>query len=325
VVAKPRVSLCALFMDVIDINAVLAANGAYETVPKHVRRLHSACKTGEAVLAFARDSLASDAARGIIEHALKEVISNGMSAASVTAYFDAIAKKMNGPLKGKMSAKRDISVEFHNMSAIVPVTSLMAECEIRFWAVVRENALGRKNGLQPFAHELIISGNAFEPDLPCQVPDEVISGMKEARSFLHALIDSKKPASFENMAKLLVDAQDSVESIDRSYKVDIAVLGNSTKLLEKVVQDSILNTLPSEKNHMEIDASIQHLVVLQHDPKYKLISVGCKRCIATVHEMLGNMSEGITPDASFANKGNFYTTVLNRLVEVETVKVESHS
>ena len=93
---------------------------------------------------------------------------------------------------------------------------------------LQEMALGKKGGLVHLTCEEFVFGSV-EAQGACPVPVSLVQGWDAARLAANSLIDKQGATSGKHMLEILNRREQMLNQIDRSFRVEVAILASLTQ------------------------------------------------------------------------------------------------
>jgi hypothetical protein len=163
--------IASLIMDGGDILTVWQARKDLKTVAKPLQRLFASGGLGKALFQGPRDSIASESLGVEFRRAVATVVDQDFSPASIDAMMRDTDDKIKTFSKQLVTSKREIDIKVLTMTGTTEVHSADYERELVLGMALREAALNKIGGLEPFDHEKLLCSDLNEkPSEQCKVP-----------------------------------------------------------------------------------------------------------------------------------------------------------
>ena len=302
-----------ILMERSDIEAILACGGDYQSCRESVARV---CVTqiGSALYSWTFGSMtAGDFTKEIAVHL--EQLEHKVSEASINTCRDKLrsaASRLHEADPKVAMSKRLISIEYLGATLEVLAADATQEWVLRLAALLKSTAV-IEGGLAPTFVESWLDLHPQRPAARMSVPEHELKAAKAARCLLHDMTaDPSGALSFGKLLHIVKDVRPKLISTDRSFVIECAFMEAAEKLIEKKIEDHILQCLPDEAAWIAISQAIYQLRSLKQLPILQRASMASLGLVDGIIEILVGMDKGISPDASLRGTGAFLNTVWSR-------------
>ena len=118
--------------------------------------------------------------------------------------------------------------QWFNSGMCIDVSSVLNVFVCCVGVPLQEMALGKKGGLVHLTCEDFVFG-AVEAQGTCPVPVSLVQGWNAARLAANSLIDKQGATSGKHMLEILNRREQMLNQIDRSFRVEVAILASLTQ------------------------------------------------------------------------------------------------
>ena len=279
------------------------------TVGRQVQRLHaSSGHLGKTLFKETRDKLASTAFATSIVDELEVVKHNMFSQESIATMVANTSTKGSTFEKQRVTAKRDIHINMKTLKAIVEVTSTSFERDVRLGVALREECLGKMNGIPMLPNEVALHPELVDNVDPIDVPRHLISGIIDFREMFLADIQTKKANTLEKQIDLLKAKWDTYMQCGRCIVIERALMMTSQGSVDTRVTSDVLGLLPDTSTTFKLspDGCLTRLVELMATSVFALTSDDVRQQVDLVAEGLKSMKLGCPPSPDLL-KGSVFT------------------
>ena len=113
---------------------------------------------------------------------------------------------------------------------------------------------------------------------------------------------------------------DAILDLDRTFKLEMEILHGCEDLLDASFETKVVGMLPDTNHTVSLSQAFAKLTSMKDDEIFRMSTLKAQRKLACILDVVGNMQAGVGPDASLANGGKFYETLLHRLQFFNTCK-----
>lgn len=229
-----------------------------------------------------------------------------------------ISKECDGLIAGvkgrsKEIRDREVAMRFLGSDIVVVCPDLSSECRYKISHVIKELAWGRQGGLAALEYETWVR------DAPAQtakspVDDELLKNFKQARRLCADLVKDSSIESFAEMAAVLQKRSQALCSIDATFVLELAWLGQAGEALEGAVTVRALACLPTENKLVSFTEALVSLSALRKSEMVRRSTVETQERLSSIEGVVHDMSRGIAPKHTAELMQGFYQDVLNRSV-----------
>ena len=130
-----------------------------------------------------------------------------------------------------------------------------------------------------------------------QVQVDAFDRLKVARQAMGELVNMELMQSWQDIMDATFKAKDTLTSLDRSMKIDMAVLGNGVeKALIAGMRRQKLASMPSATVSVTLESAFTAVQDLKKTKQYKCSPFAAQTEVGVVSDSLANMMSGISPD-----------------------------
>ena len=316
-------SLARIIIDADDLEQLAGFEGNWVDVGQVLQRVAKSSELGAALFGFALLVLSSELFRKKVDGFLQKVIEKNFSEKAVQEYLNKCDEACEEfqPEMG-VATKRKVMLAMFNYSFEVTVVTPMIECELRLWAAMKNQLVGRKGGLPPLKYEQILLGKiATQPALKVSGP--LFVEMLASRTTAMELLADERLQCFEDMKRALAQAESTLLSLDRSWKVDADFLNTCAEgALDEICKQKLLDTLPAEGVEVSIGNAEAEAQALRASDLGQWSSNAMQGTMDLFVEVLDKFKRGNAPDDRLG-EDFWWQRVLERMSFFMVVKTSS--
>ena len=148
-----------------------------------------------------------------------------------------------------------------------------------------------------------------------QVPELAFSKMASARKAMGELVNIDLMQSWQDIATTVMKAKDTLISLDRSIKIDLAVLGpDAAPTLIKAMKKKVVDIMPNLTKRVSLEIALTQVQALKTSTQYKCSPMAAQTCVNVVCDIIANMMSAIAPDPTQVCSGDtFFKTIFLQL------------
>jgi hypothetical protein len=293
-----------------DVEAVFACSQRWETVAPQLARLVKGSLTGAAIYKTPRDAVASACISDKFKDLLLTVVAADYQSDAIKQYKEECDARTSTFTKSLVAQQRTTSLVIGHLIGSMSVSCPSVEADVALQCSLKSNALGKKYGLKLFDHE-IAAGYLPMPDTVSKVPSGMLEEMHESRRFLAAAIKKQPPKCFEDLRTLFNKEVASLWELDRSVRIEHAMLDTEEKAISERAESAITRLLPTEDKAKTVNQAVNEMKLLLKDDMYNYASLATQRKIEAVYDVVSNLQTNVGPHDNFAESSPFYAKVLN--------------
>ena len=148
-----------------------------------------------------------------------------------------------------------------------------------------------------------------------QVPTDAFDKPKVARQAMGELVNMDLMQSWQDIRDAIFKAKDTLTSLDRSMKIDMAILGDGAeKTLLAGMRRQMLASMPSATVSVTLESAFTAVRDLKNTKQCKCSPIAAQTEVGVVSDILANMMSGISPDpAQVCSQDVFFKEVFTKL------------
>ena len=122
---------------------------------------------------------------------------------------------------------------------------------------------------------------------------------RDARERMHDMLANTMVKSIEDVQRLFLNAKSELQTTDQDFQLEVDFTAAIPAHIEREIRHRILSdVLPDEKRRMPIAGALDKLNALAAPAVSHLMTTDALNDVSAVRELLVNMEDNVSPDAS---------------------------
>ena len=166
---------------------------------------------------------------------------------------------------------RDVTLTFFGIGLQVKAKSARSEVHLRLAALLKEQCMGKRFGLDPMQWEQTLLGDLVRWDQRAlrtiDIDEEHLRSFQWARSIAEQILSESKAETIDQVHAVFTTRLQSLLDVDATFELEMALLGYMAKDGGKqALAAAVLRVMPDEHREMSLDESIAGLQQLTTAP-----------------------------------------------------------
>ena len=146
-----------------------------------------------------------------------------------------------------------------------------------------------------------------------EVPAEQLKDMLAARTLVKEMLHGKEVKTLQDMTNIIEGARDAVCQLDRSFRLELAILSSADETLTEAVCEKVLLLLLTNTRHVTLQQAATGLTSLRASRMVSAASFKAQGLVDSVSDVVANMLNAVSPNPQIAAQGGFFEKVLHQL------------